>query len=187
MKSKINKTNIIFLIIIILLIIPKTRVALQVFMHKGLSFVNQSSLIEESERKTVSYDNWLLMSEDNEVLNFTEIQGKVVLVNFWATWCPPCIAEMPSFQKLYHDYKDKVVFLFVTNEDFDRVAKFKENKGYNFKIYNPLKESPKTLKTSIIPRTFIINKKGEIVVNESGAVNWNSDKVRNQLDQLLSE
>ena len=109
------------------------------------------------------------------------------MINFWATWCPPCIAEMPSLQALYDDYSDKVEFLFVTNEDFKTVDTFKKKKDFNFEVYNPVGTIPQSLQTSSIPRTFIINKKGEIVVDESGAVDWNSTTVRGQLDQLLSE
>ena len=108
-------------------------------------------------------------------------------MNFWATWCPPCIAEMPSIQALYNDYNENVVFLFVTNDDFEIVNKFKTKKGFNFKVYQPINEVPENLMTRSIPRTFIINKAGEIVVDESGAVDWNSQKVRQQFDQLLSE
>ena len=110
-----------------------------------------------------------------------------MLINFWATWCPPCIAEMPSLQTLYNDYNEKVVFLFVTHDDFEAVEKFKIQREFNFEVFNPITEIPSELKTSSIPRTFVINKNGEIVIDESGAVNWNSDKVRKQLNNLLLE
>ncbi len=130
---------------------------------------------------------WMQFFTPAESLDFKETEGKVVFINFWATWCPPCIAEMPSIQELYNDYSDKVVFLFVTSDDFEIVEKFKTKKGFNFEVFKPLNEIPKALETRSIPRTFIINRKGEIVVDESGAVDWNSEDVRSQLDQLLSE
>lgn len=185
--NKFKRSNIIFFIIIILLIIPQTRETFQVWMHKGFSFVNQSSLIKKEDRKVVSSTNWELLSHTNTHLNFENTRGKVVFINFWATWCPPCIAEMPSIQDLYNDYKDNVVFMFVTHDDFETVEKFKTKRGFNFEVFTPLNESPSELQTRAIPRTFIINKQGEIVVDESGAVDWNSNKVRRQLDELLAE
>lgn len=185
--KKFNKSNILFLIIIILFIIPQTRESLQVWLHKGLSYINQSSIIDEADRESVENSNWVLQSDVNTNLNFNDTTGKVVFINFWATWCPPCIAEMPSIQELYNDYNDKVVFLFVTNDDFETVKNFKTKKGFDFKVYQPLNEVPDALKTRSIPRTFIINKAGKIVVDESGAVDWNSKTVRKQLDQLLVE
>ncbi|WP_299526985.1 TlpA disulfide reductase family protein [Winogradskyella sp.] len=187
MKSKLNKRNIIFLVIIAILIIPQTRQPLQILLHKGLSYINQSSVINESDRVLISYDNWQLQSDTNTQLDFKTTKGKVVFVNFWATWCPPCIAEMPSLQALYNDYNDKVEFLFITGDSFKTVENFKKKENYNFEVFNPLNNIPEALTTRSIPRTFIINKKGEIVVDESGAVDWNSKTVRGQLDQLLSE
>ncbi|WP_339756187.1 TlpA disulfide reductase family protein [uncultured Winogradskyella sp.] len=187
MKGKLTKRNIVFLIVIAILIIPQTRQPLQVLLHKGLSFFNTSSLIDQDDRATVSFSNWKLKSDVNTTLNFKETEGKVVLINFWATWCPPCIAEMPSLQALYNDYNDKVVFLFVTSDNFKTVEQFKTKKGFDFLVFNPLNEIPDELKTGSIPRTFVINKQGEIVVDESGAIDWNSETVRNQLDNLLSE
>jgi len=187
MKSILNKRNIVFIIIIALLVIPQTRQPIQIALHKGLSYINQSSLIDKDDRKVVTNIDWKLISDTNTSLDFNETEGKVVFINFWATWCPPCIAEMPSLQALYEDYSDKVVFLFITNDEFEIVDKFKVKRDFNFEVFSPLNEVPDELQTRSIPRTFVINKKGEIVVDESGAIDWNSTKVRNQLDQLLSE
>jgi thiol-disulfide isomerase/thioredoxin len=185
--KKLNRTNVIFLIVIAVLIIPQTRQPIQILLHKGMRYINQSSLIDSEDRTTIAYSHWELKSDTNTTLDFRDTQGKVVFINFWATWCPPCIAEMPNLQALYKDYNDKVVFLFITNDDFDTVDKFKTKKGFNFEVFNPLNETPKELKTTSIPRTFIINNKGEIVIDESGAIDWNSDTVRKQLDTLISE
>lgn len=187
MKRQLNKGNIIFLIVIALLIIPQTGQPIQVLLHKGLSYINQSSIIDSEDRAKVAYQDWYLKSDKDEVLNFKDTKGKVVFVNFWATWCPPCIAEMPSLQVLYNDYKDKVVFIFSTSDDFETIQTFKEKRNFTFEVYRPSSYIPLELETSSIPRTFIINKKGEIVVDESGAVDWNSKRVRTQLDQLLLE
>jgi thiol-disulfide isomerase/thioredoxin len=187
MRKRINLQNIVFAIIIILLIIPQTRQSLQVILHKGLSYINQSTLIDRNERNHVTYSDWNLKSDTDTIINFKDTRGKVVFVNFWATWCPPCIAEMPSLQSLYNDYNDKVLFIFSTSDDFETIKAFKEKHKFSFNVYRHSRNIPKELETSSIPRTFIINKNGEIVVDESGAVDWNSEKVRSQLNQLLAE
>ncbi len=187
MKGKLTIRNIIFLVVIAILIIPQTREPIQVLLHKGLSYINKSSLIDKEERLVVSYSNWKLKSDANTSLDFKETKGKVVFINFWATWCPPCIAEMPSLQALYTDYNEKVVFLFVTSDDFEIVEKFKAKKEFNFEVFKPLNQVPEVLTTTSIPRTFVINKYGDIVIDESGAIDWNSETVRRQLDLLIAE
>ena len=187
MKKKLSLTNIVFIIVIALLIITQTRQPILVTLHKGLSFFNQSSIIDKEERKVVSNTNWKLISESKTPLNFNQLEGNIVFVNFWATWCPPCLAEMPSLQSLYNDYKSKVVFLLISNEAEEIITNFKLKNGYNFQVYKAITDVPKELSTTSIPRTFIINKKREIVVDESGAVDWNSKTVRSLLDQLINQ
>ena len=95
---------------------------------------------------------------------------------------------MPMIQKLYNDYKDKVVFIFVTNEDWDKVSTFFNEKGYNLPVYNsvsvPLK---KFTEVNSIPASYLIDKNGAILISKVGAADWNSNKVRNLLDELISK
>ncbi|MGC1205834.1 MAG: TlpA disulfide reductase family protein [Flavobacteriaceae bacterium] len=185
LKSKIKKSNILFLIIIALLLVPQTRQPIQVFLHRVISFVNPVSVNKSSLVKIEDY-NWELKNINGNVFNFKETKGKVVLINFWATWCPPCIAEMPSMQLLYADYKDKVEFIFVSNESETVINNFLNKNKYTFEVFNSKSEYPEYFNIKSIPRTFIIDKKGHIVIDKSGAVNWNSDSVRNTIDELLN-
>ncbi|MCA0132356.1 TlpA family protein disulfide reductase [Winogradskyella alexanderae] len=187
MKNKFTKQNILFAIIIALLLIPQTRYPIQLLVHKGLSYINQSTIIEEGEREILSYQNWKLISDNGEVLNLKDLKGRVLFINFWATWCPPCIVEMPSLQDLYNDFNEEVVFLFVTGDELETVRKFKTKNSYSFKVYNAVNKIPQNLETKSIPRTFIIDKAGAIVVDEKGAVDWYSQKVKTQLTTLLAE
>jgi len=182
--SKSRRNNLIFLVIIALLIIPQTRMPIQILMHKGLALFG-TSVIDEDERQTIAYENWNLTNLDGDRLNFKNTEGEVVLVNFWATWCPPCVAEMPSLQALYSGYNEEVQFLFVSNESHETIKKFMQKKGYDFEVYMPQAAYPEAFDVSSIPRTFLIDKHGRIVIDKKGAANWNSDKIRDQIDKLL--
>jgi thiol-disulfide isomerase/thioredoxin len=131
-----------------------------------------------------NYD-WQLINADGKEINFEMTKGKVVLVNFWATWCPPCVAEMPSLQDLYNDYNEKVEFMFVAQDKVEKVSAFIAKKGYTLPVYYSRTEAPKLLTSKSIPTTYVINKEGKIIVAETGAADWNSDKVRKILDGLL--
>jgi thiol-disulfide isomerase/thioredoxin len=186
-KSNRLKSNLLWLILIVALIIPQSRRAIQVTMHSLFSKVNSAEILEPENRVILSTFNWNLLDEDNQRINFSKAKGKVVLINFWATWCPPCIAEMDSLEDLYKAYGNEVVFMFVTNDDMELVDAFKTKKGYTLPVYNPLTQIPKEFETRSIPRTFILNKKGEIVVDEKGAVDWNSEDVHQTLNDLLGQ
>ncbi len=166
------------------LIIPQTRLPIQVLLHKSLALFSPST-IDASKQNTIKDYNWILKNNKGVIFNFEETKGKVVLINFWATWCPPCIAEMPSMQLLYDDYKDKIEFVFVSNETFSVINEFIQKNEYNFEVYNPITKYPDTFNVSSIPRTFLIDKEGNIVVDKTGAANWNSEKVRKTIDALL--
>lgn len=182
--SKKTVGNIIFLAAIALLVIPQTRQPIQVLLQKGIALVKPISINDEKLTKISDY-KWKLIDENKNVLNFEDTKGKVVLINFWATWCPPCIAEMPSLQSLYNDYNDKVVFLFVTSDYYSEINPFLEKNNYTFKVYRAASKYPKDFDISTIPRTFLIDKNGNIIIDENGVANWNSKSVRRTIDKLL--
>lgn len=185
-KSSGRGFNIVLLVILVLLIIPQTRQPIQVGLHKVLGLFGPGfKSVEKAE--TISDYNWTLQSESGELFNFNDAKEKVIVINFWATWCPPCIAEMPSLDKLYRAYKDDVVFLFVSNEDLDKLQKFKEKHNYQFPVYKAATKPPSEFDVNSIPRTFVINKSGKIVLDKTGAANWFSDGFKEKLDQLLRE
>ncbi|TGV03063.1 TlpA family protein disulfide reductase [Flavivirga rizhaonensis] len=183
-RKKNSLKNLIYLVIIAILIIPQTRQPIQILLHKGLALFGPSVISNEKQASLINYD-WRLKDDQGGTLDFDQIKGRVVLVNFWATWCPPCIAEMPSMQSLYNDYKDKVEFVFVSNEDHTVINQFLNKNGYTFKVYNPLTKYPEPFDVTSIPRTFLIDTQGHIIIDKNGAANWNSDTVRSAIDDLL--
>ena len=179
--TKKHLLNILFIILIGLLFYPPTRIYF-------IRFISFSPSIEKTEKreKLVNY-NWNLKGLNTENINFNEIKNKVILVNFWATWCPPCIAELPSMQKLYRDYKDQIVFLFVTNENKETINTFLKKKNMYIPVYNPLNNRPKLFENRTIPITFLIDKQGYIIIKKKGAADWNSKKIRKLLDNLTKQ
>lgn len=183
--TKQKRNNIIFLIVIALFFIPQTRQPIQVFLQKGLALISPSIEKKENQTKLVNY-NWKLKDDRGTVFNFEKYKGKVVLINFWATWCPPCIAEMPSMQKLYNDYKDNVEFVFVTTDYYSEINPFLKKNNYTFKVVRSQEAYPDFFNINTIPRTFLIDKEGNVIIDKNGAANWNSNSVRNTIDDLLN-
>ena len=122
------------------------------------------------------------------VVSTAALKGKVVFINFWATWCPPCIAEMPSLNDLYNQLRDneQLVFLFI-NED-DNVGKantFLQNKGYSIPLFTRAGSLPAEIYSGTLPTTVILNKEGNMVFKHEGLAKYNSAKFINQLKALL--
>src|SRR5680860_274907 len=126
---KKNWSNILLIVFIVLIIILQTRKPIQVGLNRVFAF--GPSEISEEERKILKDYNWNLYTLEGKELNFNQAKGKVVLVNFWATWCPPCIAEMPSFQALYEDYANEVDFYFVSSEEIEKLENFMLKNNYS--------------------------------------------------------
>lgn len=131
---------------------------------------------------------WQVTGTDGNPHDFAGEKGKVVFLNFWATWCGPCLKEMPDIQKLYDDYGDKVGFLLVTQEETTKVDAFLQKKDYTLPIYfTDTEDIPKELASKSMPTTYIIGKQGKIALAETGARDWNGPEVRSLLDGLLAE
>lgn len=178
-------SNIIFIVVILALIIPQTRKPIQIFVNKLISFA--PSVNDEEDREKIADYNWVLEDIRGKRTEFSNFQDQVVIINFWATWCPPCLAEMPDFQKLYEDYGNKVKFFFVTNEEHATVDAFLKRKRFDLPTYRMLTKAPEPLDGRTLPTTYVLDKGGEIVVDKVGAANWNSDSFRKTLDNLLAE
>jgi len=184
---KKNLSNIIFFGFVLLLFTPY-GLPIRTTLIKGMSLVTTQIFnieLDKEDMKTLSSYNWKLVNSEGDIVNFESFKGKAIVVNFWATWCPPCIAEMPSFQKLYDVYKDDVIFLFVASDEENKVVNFLSKNDYTIPVYFEASSRPVEMRSNSLPTTYIINRNGEIVVDKTGAVDWNSNKVKDLLDELI--
>ncbi len=185
--NKKNIYNLLFATILVLFFIPNTRGMMQIFLTR--IFTVSPDIVAVEERESLASYNWRLHGVNTESTNFETTKGKVVLLNYWVTWMAPSIAEMPSLQKLYKDYKDKVEFIFLTTDDDPEIQEYMEAKKYEYPIYRSLSEHPKplVLDGKSFPTTYLISKKGDIVIDKVGPAYWSSDQVRTTIDLLLEE
>lgn len=185
--SKEQIGNGIWILAIVLILFTPIGFHLRVWANKVIAMTMSADVVDNDERITLEDYQWNLVGLDGKQIDFQSAKGKVAVVNVWATWCPPCVAELPSFADLYADYKDKVVFAFVANDEKDKVEVFLKKKGYTLPVYFQASAAPEELTSSSIPATYIISKSGKIVVDEKGAANWNSERIRTLLDELIAE
>ena len=185
--TKEQISNLIWIVAIILIVFTPVGFYPRVWVNKIVATVISPSTVDKDEQTTLKNYNWNLVDLEGKQTNLQSKKGEVVLINVWATWCPPCVAELPGFIELYSDYKDKVTFAFVANDEKEKVRAFLKKKGYELPVYFQASGMPQELESRSIPVTYILDKKGNIVVDKTGAANWNSDKTRSLLDELISQ
>lgn len=130
---------------------------------------------EENFQGLADY-NFHLEDTEGNVMYFEELKGKTIFVNLWATWCPPCIAEMPDINALYLDLDSKdVAFVMISLDDnFEKAKSFVNKKGYQFPIYQLKTRLPKIYESPSIPTTYVISPDGNIVMSKKGMAKYNT-------------
>jgi thiol-disulfide isomerase/thioredoxin len=137
---------------------------------------------EENQNTTFSF-----IDADGRLSSTADLNGKVVFINFWASWCPPCRAEMPSLHALYEKLKDddRVVFLFINeDDDIDKANVYLNRNGYSMPVIRRNGQVPEEIFTGTLPTTIVLNRKGQIVLREEGLANYNTDEFVEQLKAL---
>lgn len=185
MKAFLKKNwgNLLFVVLFVLLLVPQTRTPIQVFFQRLISF--SPSEISEKEQSHLDSYNWSMEGLNETSKNLNDDKGKVVLINKWATWCPPCVAEMPSLQKLYDTYGERVSFYFITDEAPEKLHKFMSKNDYDFPVYIAKGSAPEKLNSNSLPTTYVIAKDGRIIMEKVGAADWDSEAVHHTLNRLL--
>ena len=117
-------------------------------------------------------------AEGSEI-NLADLRGKIVFINFWATWCPPCLAEMPSVNSLHQKFMDDkdVVFIMVDADgNFEKSQTYMNKRQYKMPVYHMASSIPENLFKGSLPTTIVFDKKGRIAFHEEGAANYGSQK-----------
>lgn len=135
---------------------------------------------------------------DNAPFSFTDaagktaitadLKGKVVFVNFWASWCPPCRAEMPSLNELYKKLKDdnRFVFLFMNeDEDKTKAKQYLQKNDFAIPFYSRAGDVPSEIFSGTLPTTIVVDKQGKVVLKHAGMAGYNTNAFIKQLKDLL--
>lgn len=157
----------------------------KVWLNRIFSF--SPSVTEEANRNMITDYDWKLKDAEWNVFNFKKSKGEVVFINFWTSWTLPCEAELESIQKVYDLYKDEVDFYIITNEERAPAEEFIQKNEFTFPItYLYIGEKMPITETQA-PMSYLIDKKGTIVIHKEGIANWNTSKVHQLLDKLIAE
>jgi len=187
--------NVLFVALIVALIIPASRSWFQQGLMKmglfkpNLETPSDSAEVPE-EQKQAKATNVSFSNEEGEVVSIADLAGKVVFVNFWATWCPPCKAEMPSIQALKDKFKDndQVVFMLVEIDgEAEKAREFMEQGEMDLPVYFPETEIPSNWLGQSIPTTVILDKEGNIAAHHEGMADYSRKEVFDFMTTLINK
>jgi len=131
--------------------------------------------------------DWSVKTLDGVEVNLRDhARDKTLFLNFWATWCGPCVAELPSIEKLYSQFGSDIAFVCVSQENAETLKKFIQVKKYTFPVFYTDTLPPTELNAAAIPSTFIISPDGEILLKHVGGADWAHESVLSFLREKLA-
>jgi thiol-disulfide isomerase/thioredoxin len=139
-----------------------------------------ASVANDTEKR-LQIDSVQLKDLNTTSMNMDSFKGKVVFLNIWATWCKPCIQEMPSIENAKNVLRDEnVVFLLASAETIEEIDTFRKLNTFSFNYVQM--QNSEALGIDVLPTTFIFSKKGKLVLSESGYRKWDDKK---NIDTIL--
>lgn len=119
-----------------------------------------------------------------ETLDKEQFKNKIVILNLWATWCAPCIKEMPDLVKMQNKLSDDFFLLLASDESLEKIQQFTERRSFDL-TFAQIQTSVETLGVYSLPTTFIIGKDGQLLETLVGARKWDSPEQIEQLKTYL--
>ena len=131
-----------------------------------------------------------IFDRQGKKVDMSKEKGRFVLIHFWATWCPPCVDEIPELSKFWEEYKgrsDIVFYVVSVDKDWKTVEDFNAKHPNNLPMYrDPESASASRFGTTQFPETYITNRSGRVLYRVQGAIQWRDPEVREKVRQLLA-
>jgi len=146
--------------------------------------IKKDTPAQELVQNSVSFSYY---DASGQQVSISALKGKVVFINFWATWCPPCRAEMPSLNALYNKFKgdDRYVFLFISeDEDLSKAKTYLQKEGFDIPLASSTGTVPSQIYSGTLPTTIVLNKDGQVVLKKEGIGAYNTPAFIKQLKDL---
>ena len=156
-----------------------------VFLFAGCQTDNKGKFAKQN-KSDEGMPQIQLVDLNNQAVRLNDYKGKTIFINFWATWCKPCVEEMSSIEKMQTLLNDKeIVFLLASSENIEDIKEFSRNHNYQFNYVHL--ENGEALNIQALPTTFIINPKGSIVFSEMGSRNWDETANLNLIKNITKQ
>ncbi|MHC1694711.1 MAG: TlpA family protein disulfide reductase [Eubacteriales bacterium] len=141
-----------------------------------------------TEDEKIKAPDFMSLDKDGGEVKLSDFIGKPIVINFWASWCPPCKDELPDFEKLYKEMGEDIVFLMVNltdgqRETLDKAKDFISDEGYTFPVYFDTKQdAANNYGISSIPLTLFVDSEGYVIAGHEGQMD--EKMIRSGIDLL---
>lgn len=185
-----NWSTSLLVVVFIILLVNKDAKAWLMRQVASTGLLN-SEFSKTKNKDTASQEeiNLSLKRDDGSVVHTADLRGKVVFINFWASWCPPCRAEYPSIQEFYEKYKSNpdIVFITVNLDDVPELGRaYMRDKNFTLPFLVPAGNIPVSYFSGSLPTTVILDKKGQIQLHHKGLADYSKESFYREIDALLS-
>ena len=175
-------TTVLLLIIITILLVPSWRVGFQGWFQS--LFMSDLVFSENtSEQVPIEVNDWKLKAMNGESKSFSHYIDRPILLSFWATWCPPCRAELGELENLKEKYGTKIHVISVSEESVETITKSGLSETYDF-LYSTA-QFPYFFEINTYPTLCIIDSRGNLIFKHSGAGGLNNEKNHQFIEGLI--
>jgi len=183
------KKSTVYTLFIIVLVLSFFVTPLGDFSKEQLNkwFATKPTIISSNNQGKIETYNWKLKRADWSFFSFEEAKEQVVFINFWTSWHLPSRAQLDDIQALYDIYGNKMKFYIITNQERELPEEMMNRKGYTFPITYEIIGEPSPLKILKPSGSYLLDKKGNIVVHQTAIADWDNDTVYKVIDTLLEE
>jgi len=176
---------------LIILVIIAAVGAFVLLQRQGFFLGGPAAEPTHPDSRTLIAPDFAVPALEGNIQHLSGFRGNIVLLNFWATWCPPCRAEMPSMETLYQAYKDQGLVILAVSSDVQGAAvvqPFMERYRLSFPaLLDPRGRVGGMYGVRSIPTSYLLDRQGRVVSREIGARNWANAEARALIASLLSE
>ena len=155
------------------------------------SKIEPADASEIAQRKPVP--DFILTDVNGATKKLSDFRGNVVILSFWASWCGPCLSELPTFAEIENHFRDKGLRVIPVNVDDGNAGQlfakdFFPRKGIKFPTYyDTTKNLAEQFEVDILPSSFVIDRQGRLVFSSAGASDWSSADTQALIEQVLNE
>lgn len=187
-----NMLTVVLVIFVVLMIVhPGVKATvIQGLMKVGLF---QPKVAKENSQITTESNNdysAVFHTAEGKIIDGEMLKNKVVFINFWATWCAPCLAELPSINKFYQQFKNNpdIVFLMIdADNDLQKSTSFMEKKNYDMPVVSAQGNIPTEWYSGTLPTTIVLDKNGNIRYRQTGAAEYSNKKFSKFIIDLINQ